>query len=389
MPPKVKSPAARQTALEKFEAGFIKDMGGGITHNDEVNPYVVCSTGSLNLDHALGVGGLPDGRVIEMWGPEHAGKTTLALAHVVEKQRQYPDKPVAWIDMEQTLDRAWAQKLGVDLKRLWIRTPETAEEVADATKRFVYSDLFSMVVLDSVGGMVARVETEKEADEEVVGKIPKIVTRMVRVASPRANKNGTTVIVINQIRAKIGGHGNPDTTGGGWALKHISTIKLHVRRASSEPRTVTVEGKQVPVGHEIAVRVEKNKCAPYGRVANLWLTNQASDKWGPVGFDKVDEAFTFGKRLDLLGERGGGYFTMPDGTSIRNGDNVKDYLREHPDLVEQIRQAALDTVKETIVSDGLAAPDLPVEDQAESEALDKSSGEIVTHPDFATARHGA
>lgn len=332
------SKKATASAVEKFEAQFAKDMGVSLT--DFSDDYEVVTTGSLNLDSALTIGGIPTGRIGEIWGPEHAGKTTACILMAREFQRAYPDKKVAWVDMEQTFDPKWATSLGLDVKAMWRPTVKTAEDVADSVKRLVESGLCSLVILDSVGGMIARMEYQKESDEATVGLVPKIVTRMVKQVSPMAKSNGTAVIVVNQVRAQIGGYGPDETTGGGWALKHVTSWRLQVKRGSV-PHTVTRDGKQVPVGHEMAIKVQKNKMGPYGQVASVWLHNVETDKYGPVGVDLIQETYDHAKRQRLFGDKGGGYHTMPDGSEIRGEEKVIEALRENEAWVEELRGKVL------------------------------------------------
>lgn len=323
-------------AIKKFEDKFLKEMGIDLSElNDD---YEVVSTGSLNLDYATGVGGVPTGRIVEFWGPEHSGKTTICLLMAGEFQRKFPDKKVAWVDMEQTFDPAWATKLGVDVKALWRPPVKTAEDTADATKRFVESGLCSLVVLDSVGGMIAKMEFQKEADEATVALVAKIVTRMVKQCSPMAKSNGTTVAVVNQVRDNIGSYGVSQTTTGGWALRHVTSMRFNVKKAGSVlPHTITVDGDSIPVGHCIAVKVEKNKLAPYGQIANIWLHNRETDKYGPVGVDKYQETFDFAKRLNMMGTKGGGWYTMPNGEELRGEDVVINHLRSNEEDLLTLR----------------------------------------------------
>lgn len=350
---------ATKAAVDKFEEQFSKDMG--VSLREKRKPPAIVTTGSMALDYALTVGGLPDGRIVEMWGPEHAGKTTAAIIAAAQRQKAYPNKRIAWVDMEQTFDEDWAEALGLDMSKVWFYTPETAEDVSDAVKRFVASGMCSMVVLDSVGGMISRIEMEKEADEETVGKVPKIVTRMVKAASPMAFSNGTTVLVINQVRAKIGGYGPDEDTGGGWALKHVTTMKLQVRKTGGEGTTHSIkrpgDDKPIPVGHKIAIRVQKNKMGPYGQVAEVWLHNVPTAQFGPVGFDLVGEVFQFAKRMKLMGSGAGGNYEV-EGVKIKGGEpKVMEHLRQHPEVVEALRTRILDTVKGAVVED-LSEPEV-------------------------------
>lgn len=239
-----------------------------------------------------------------------------------------------------TFDPVWAAALGVDVKKLLRPPVKTAEDTADATKRLVESGLCSLVVLDSVGGMIAKMEFQKEADEATVGLVAKIVTRMVKQVSPMAKHNGTTVCVVNQVRASIGGYGADETTSGGWALKHVTTIRLQVKRAG-QPHTITVGGKTVPVGHEMSIKVQKNKMGPYGQVAHVWLHNVETDKYGPIGVDVAQETFDFSKQMGLLGSKQGGYYMFPDETEVRGEPAAVSLMRERPDLRNILRGKVL------------------------------------------------
>ena len=336
------SKKATEAAMKRFEEQFGREMGFEAVRSDAIEPIEVIPTGTIALDYALGIGGLPCGAVCEVWGPEHAGKTTTLMRVVAEAQKKFPDKMTAWVDMEQTFDKKWAAANGVDLKRLWlIENPKTAEDVADATRRFVESGLCSIVVLDSVGGMIAKKELEKEADEATIGLVAKVVTRMVKACSAMGKSNGTTTVVVNQVRANIGNYGGDQTTGGGWALKHITTIKIKISRGGSLPKTITEDGVAVPVGYEVTAKIEKNKRAPYGKVATWWLFNQTTDKYGPVGVDIATEALDFGVKLGVIAGKGTAWLTFPNGERFNGAEKARDYLYEHPEVVSEIREQVL------------------------------------------------
>lgn len=349
---------ATSAALKRFREAFAADMGAPPVSGLRANNYEVIPTGSLAVDAALGIGGLVRGRVHEFWGPEHAGKTTLGILTAVQAQKTYPDQMVGIVDMEQTFDWAWAVNLGLDPERTMLHTPEDAEDTADAVKRFIYSGMFSLVTLDSVGGMISRAEMEKEAEDEVVAKVAKIVTRMVKIAAPAAHQNGTTVLVINQVRSIVGANGKgPDThTSGGWALKHITTTKSQVRRG--ERRTIKVRGEDVPVGYQVNLRVEKNKVAPAGRKGSFWLANQATEKYGPVGVDTLTETVELAKEWGII--EGSTWLTLPNGERFQGIKKATEYLREHPDQVGDLRAKVLESVRKENLSDD--APALSEED---------------------------
>jgi recombination protein RecA len=337
---------ARKTATDAAIAKFEKDFastGIELTSADQLERPAVIPTGSLALDAALRIGGVPRGRIVELFGPEHAGKSTLADMIVASAQRTYPDQRTAFVDAEHTFDAPWAAELGVDLPKLKIvDRPETAQDVADATKALLESGLYSVVVLDSVGAMISKRELEKDADEDTVAEIAKIMTRLVKQAATICHATETLLLVINQIRGNISATGRGPATKrtGGFALEHMGSIRLAVRRGSDLPKTVRVDGVDIPVKYPMVVKVEKNKLAPYGNVANLWLTNQATERWGPVGVDQPDEAATFGERVGAV-ERKGAFYTTSDGQRHQGREALLAHLRANPPLVAQIREAVI------------------------------------------------
>ncbi len=315
----------------------------------KVEPYAVISTGSLTLDHAVGVGGLVEGRIVEYWGPDGIGKTTFALMAVAEAQRKHPDKVAAYIDMEHKLDVPWAIAHGVDMDNLLIFVPDTAEDVADVMKDMLEGGHCSIVVLDSIGAMIPKVEVEKDAGEATMGTNAKIVTRMVKIAAGKAAAFGTPVIIINQVRANLS-YGADTTTGGGWALKHVTTMKMKFGRTSTKPHTVKMGGADVVVGHEIAIKVERNGVAPAYKTAIITLFNQATVAYGPLGVDKADEAATLGLRLGII-DQTGAWYTLPGGERVNGREKVVAALRADPSLVEQVRTEALAAVAEDVIPD--------------------------------------
>ena len=338
--------------FNKFADKFEKSFGVGtlIAARDQ-NPYEIVSTGALGLDHACGVGGLVEGRLIEIWGPDGVGKSTLSMMIVSEAQKKYPGKRTAWIDMEQVFDGPWAEAHDVDIDNLVLFSPNSAEDVADAMKEIITSGLFSVVVLDSIGAMIPEAEKEKDADKAVMAIQAKIVTRMVKIAAVEAHKTGTIPVLINQVRANLG-YGADTTTGGGWALKHATTMKFKLSRTSTNPFQVRSGGEVITVGHEIKVRLERNKVAPPYRDATLVLFNQPS-KFGPVGLDKVDEAVSLGIRLGVI-KQGGAFYTL-DGEfeKVKSRDSVIELFREKPELVDKVRKRVLALTAEEIIIDDI------------------------------------
>lgn len=335
---------AASIAVAKFEEKFGKAYGADtLKRASEVVPYEVLPTGSVTLDYKLGVGGLVEGRLHEVWGPDGVGKTTFALIVMAEAQRRHPDRWGAFIDMEHKLDRAWAVAHGVDLTRLHIFEPDDAESVADAMKDFCRSGLHSLIVLDSVGSMIPKSEIDKDADEVVVGKQANIVTRMVKLNAVEAARSGATPLLINQVRANLG-YGADTTTGGGFALKHATTTKLKIKRTGTPPYKVKIDGEDRIVGHEIAITVERNGVAPAYRTATISLIHVPTEKYGPVGIDRADEAATIGIDTGII-QQSGAWYTLPQtGERVQGRDSVVRALRADPGLVEHIRANALVTV---------------------------------------------
>jgi recombination protein RecA len=336
-------------SLRSFETRFSKAFGDNVVlQRQETAEYDVLSTGSLLLDYAVGVGGTIKGRLSEIWGPESVGKSTLSLLAVAQAQRADPQAMQGWIDMEQRYDANWATKLGVDVSRLYLVHPNNAEDVADVMKTMIQSGLMNKIVLDSVGGMVSKDEMDKAAEDATVGQVPKIVTRMVKIAAVEARRHGVDIWIINQVRAKIGGYGPDTTRGGGFALGHGTTMRLKVRR-TGETLTIGKDDELVQAGIEIAVKVEKNSVASPGRTARIMLINHPSEKYGPIGIDQASEAYTLGIRLDLF-ERSGNWITFSGGTKANGQPAAIEHLRAHPEIIGKIREIALRRIAHEIVT---------------------------------------
>ena len=328
-----------KAAISKFEEMFGKRYGeGSLLTPDPTLGYEVISTGSLALDEITGVGGIVEGRLTEIWGPDGVGKSTLALMIVAEAQKKHPDKLVAWIDMEHAFDAKWAAVHGVDVARVKHYLPLSAEDVADAMKDMVLSGLFSLVVLDSIGAMIGQKEKEKAADEATMAIKAKIVTRMVNIAAPEADRTKTTVLLINQVRANLG-YGADTTTGGGFALKHVTTMKFNLKRTGTPPFKVKSGGEEIEVGNEIAIKVERNRVAPKGRRCNVVFFNQDST-YGEIGIDLADEAFTVGLAKGII-EHSGNSYTLPTGEKFVGRPKTIEALREDPSAVALIREKVL------------------------------------------------
>lgn len=349
--------SAQAAALTRFKTNFAKSFGEDTlkTYGPDYR-YDVIPTGSIALDYALGCGGWIKGRIAELWGPEQLGKSTQLMISMAEAQRVDPDKMQGWIDVEKTWDPHWAELHGVDLDRVLIAQPDNAEDVADIAKDMVMSDLLNMLTLDSVGAMIARAEKEKDASEATVALVAKIVTRMTKLMAAEAPRYGVAVGIINQVRANISGKGPrvaQTTRTGGFALGHVTTHRCKFGRGKD---TYTIGSRsdtantEVQVGQQVSIIVEKNKVAPPKRTALLTFFNCTTEKYGPVGIDKAFDAFSMGIQLGVVGQRGGGYYDLPDGSEHRGKETVLDYLRSNVAARDAIRTKVLAVVAGEVVA---------------------------------------
>jgi len=332
--------ASSKRAIAAFEDKFTKKYGEGTMTTPDINSaYDVISTGSLALDDAVGVGGIVEGKIVEIWGKPGVGKTTLCLMLAAEAQRKHPDKLIAWVDMEHAFDVKWAAAHGIRLDQFKHILPQSAEDVADVMKDIAMSGLFSLVVLDSIGAMITEKDIERSADEASVAAVPKVVTRMVEILAVKAAITSTAVVLINQVRANITAYGADTRTGGGFALEHSSTMKLNVSRTGTPPFTDKIDGEDRVVGHELRVKVERNRVAIPLRIATLTLFNQPS-KWGPVGIDLADEAFTVGFARGIIGLEKTTYI-LPTGERCVGRPKTIAALRDNPACIDLIREQVL------------------------------------------------
>ena len=312
---------ALATAIAKIEKdygkGTIMRLGDDISVNVEA-----LSTGSLSLDMALGIGGVPRGRIIEIFGPEASGKTTLAL-HVVASAQKAGGE-AAYIDVEHALEPAYAKALGVDIDSLLISQPDTGEQALDIAESLVRSGAIDLVVIDSVAALIPRAELEGEVGDVTVGALARLMSQAMRRLAGAISKNNCTVIFINQLRQKIGVmYGNPETTPGGLALKYYSSVRLDVRRIES----LKLNG--LLVGNRTKVKVVKNKVAPPFREAEFDII------YGQ-GISKLGEIVDIGVKLDIL-DKAGAWFTCC-GQRFQGKDAVKDFLANNPDKYEEVEK---------------------------------------------------
>lgn len=329
-----KMPSAEKLkALQLAMAKIDKDFGKGAIMrlgDTNVEDVPVIPTGSVGLNLALGVGGYPRGRVIEIYGPESSGKTTLAIHAMAEVQRQ--GGIAAIIDAEHAFDRFYAEKLGVDVTNLLIAQPDSGEQALDIADELIRSSAVDLIVIDSVAALTPKAEIEGDMGDNKVGLQARLMSQALRKLTATINKTQTTCIFINQLREKIGVmFGNPETTTGGNALKFYASVRLDIRRV-----TAIKNGDEV-IGNQVRVKVVKNKVAPPFRKAEF-------DLMFNEGISKVGELVDLGTEMGILTKSGS--FYSYDGNRLAQGrDAVKKVLRDNPDLSDEIEQKIMDKVK--------------------------------------------
>ncbi len=314
---------ALETALAQIEKNFGKGSVMRLGDKVEMNVDVI-PTGSLTLDLALGVGGLPKGRIIEIYGPESSGKTTLALHVLAECQKQGGE--VAFVDAEHALDPEYAAALGVNIDDMLVSQPDYGEQALEITDALVRSGAVSAVVVDSVAALTPRAEIEGEMGDSVVGLQARLMSQALRKLAGSIAKTGCLVIFINQIRDKIGViYGSSETTTGGRALKFFSSVRLDIRRTES----LKVGGEVV--GNHTRVKVVKNKVAPPFREAEF-------DIMYGEGISHLGELVDLGVKYDLV-QKSGSWFSIGDERIGQGRDNAKNYLRDNPEQAEALEAA--------------------------------------------------
>jgi recombination protein RecA len=315
---KSKALAAALAQIEKqFGKGSVMRMEDGAV----VEEIQVVSTGSLGLDIALGVGGLPRGRVVEIYGPESSGKTTMTLQVIAEMQKL--GGTCAFIDAEHALDVTYAQKLGVNLSDLLISQPDTGEQALEITDALVRSGSVDLIVVDSVAALTPRAEIEGDMGDSLPGLQARLMSQALRKLTGSINRTNTTVIFINQIRMKIGVmFGNPETTTGGNALKFYASVRLDIRRTGS------IKSGDEVIGNETKVKVVKNKVAPPFKEAHF-------DILYGEGTSREGEILDLGVEAKIV-EKSGAWYSY-NGERVGQGkDNARTYLKEHPELARDI-----------------------------------------------------
>ena len=311
---------ALETALgqieKQFGKGAVMKLGQNATMNVEAIP-----TGSLSLDIALGIGGVPRGRIIEVYGPESSGKTTVAL-HVVAQAQKLGGNAV-FIDVEHALDPVYAKALGVDIDSLLVSQPDTGEQALEICEALVRSGAIDVAVVDSVAAMVTKAEIEGEMGDSHVGLQARLMSQALRKLTGAIGKSNAVVIFINQLREKIGvSYGNPETTPGGRALKFYSSVRMDVRKVEA------IKDGTDMVGSRTRVKVVKNKVAPPFKTAEF-------DILYGTGISRAGEVLDLAVKLDII-QKSGSWFSY-NGERLGQGrDRVRDYLKENPELLEEI-----------------------------------------------------
>lgn len=314
---KLKALQAAMSKIEKdFGKGSIMRMG-----DEQIEQVEVIPTGSVALDTALGVGGYPRGRIIEIYGPESSGKTTLAIHAIAEAQKQ--GGIAAFIDAEHAFDRFYAEKLGVDVDNLWISQPDNGEQALEIADQLIRSSAIDILVIDSVAALTPKKEIEGDMGDSAVGLQARLMSQALRKLTSTIAKTNTCCIFINQLREKIGVmFGNPETTTGGNALKFYSSVRLDIRRVTS-----IKDGDQV-IGNQVRVKIVKNKVAPPFRKAEFEIT------FGE-GISKIGEIVDLGVQYGII-QKSGSWFSY-NGTKLAQGrDATKAMIKDNPELAEEL-----------------------------------------------------
>ncbi|HCW59687.1 MULTISPECIES: recombinase RecA [Sphingomonadaceae] len=326
---------ALDAALAQIDRAFGKGSAMKLGSREKIEIESI-STGSLGLDIALGIGGLPKGRIIEIYGPESSGKTTLTLHAIAEAQKA--GGTAAFVDAEHALDPAYAKKLGVDIDELIVSQPDTGEQALEIVDTLVRSNAIDILVIDSVAALVPRAEIEGEMGDSHVGLQARLMSQALRKLTGSISRSKCMVIFINQVRMKIGVmYGNPETTTGGNALKFYASVRLDIRR------TGQIKDRDDIVGNATRVKVVKNKVAPPFKQVEF-------DIMYGEGISKIGELLDIGVKAGLV-EKSGAWFSY-DSIRIGQGrENAKTYLKEHPELADRLEKAIRGKTEE--VADGM------------------------------------
>ena len=328
MTPQQEKLKALQAAMSKIE----KDYGKGsiMRMGDEQVEHVdVIPTGSISLNAALGVGGYPKGRIIEIYGPESSGKTTLAIHAIAEAQKA--GGIAAFIDAEHAFDRFYAEKLGVDIDNLYISQPDNGEQALEIADQLIRSSAIDIIVIDSVAALTPKKEIEGDMGDSAVGLQARLMSQALRKLTSTISKTNTTCIFITQLREKIGVmFGNPETTTGGNALKFYASVRLDIRRVTS-----IKDGDNV-IGNQVRVKIVKNKVAPPFRKAEFEIT------FGE-GISKIGEIVDLGVEYGII-KKSGSWFSYGESKLAQGRDAVKELLKDNPELCDELEQKIMSAI---------------------------------------------
>jgi recombination protein RecA len=314
---------ALQLTIDKLEKSYGKGVVMRMTSDDKVDGIEALSTGSIGLDIALGIGGFPLGRIIEIYGPESSGKTTLAMHTIAESQKR--GGLAAFIDAEHAFDKYYAEKLGIDTENLLIAQPDDGEQALEIAENLIRSGAIDVIVIDSVAALVPRAELEGEMGDSKMGLQARLMSQALRKLTGTINKTRCICIFINQLREKIGVmFGNPETTTGGNALKFYASVRLDIRRIGQLKDGVDM------VGNRTKVKVVKNKVAPPFRVVEF-------DIMYGEGISKVGELVDLGVDFNIV-KKSGSWFSYGDTKLGQGRDSVKELLKDNPELAEEIEK---------------------------------------------------
>ena len=344
---------ALEVAMNQIEKQFGK---GSVMKLGEFKAMEVeaIPTGALSLDIALGIGGVPRGRIIEVFGPESSGKTTLALHIIAEAQKTGGE--AAFIDAEHALDPVYAKKLGVDIDNLIVSQPDTGEQALEITEALVRSGALDVIVVDSVAALVPKAEIDGEMGDSHMGLQARLMSQALRKLAGAINKSKTVLIFINQLREKIGVmFGNPETTTGGRALKFYASVRMDIRKTE-----MLKQDGQV-IGNRVRVKVIKNKVAPPFRDAEF-------DVMYGKGISKVGNILDMAVNLDIV-EKSGAWFSYNGQRIIQGRENAKRYLEEHPDVMDEIEKKVRDNFAKAFEQS--LGEELPADSEEETEPLDE------------------
>ena len=322
---------SRSDLMKKMEKNFGQGTVVGLNSQPQFHEFI--STGSIGLDKALGIGGLPRGRVIEIYGPESSGKTTIAMHVMKEAQKLAKDSLCAIVDVEHAFSRDYATKMGIDIDRVDISQPDYGEQALEITRQLVESGLYDVVVIDSVAGLVPKSELEGEIGDAQMGKQARMMSQALRMLVGVASKTNTMLIFINQLRDKIGGYGNPEATTGGNALKFYASVRLDIRRRFDKDNSI-MDG-DIKVGNLTKVKVIKNKVSPPFRECEFNIIfGEGVDRFGEIVAIAVDTGVI---------SKSGSWYSY-NGTKIGQGfESVRQFMKDNEELFEEIKKKVEDT----------------------------------------------